>query len=57
MATVPLMLIEEDVERGGKEHDIHDIQNDFLYNNNVQNANINIRMGNYKFNFITKVLD
>lgn len=46
MATVPLMLIEEDVERGGKEQSEPEIQNDFAYRNNVHNADINIRMGN-----------
>ncbi|EZA59874.1 hypothetical protein DMN91_001335 [Ooceraea biroi] len=45
MATVPLILLEEDVERGGKERDDHEIQNDFAYRNNVHNADINIRMG------------
>jgi len=47
MATVPLILVEEDVERGGKEREDHEIQNDFAYRNNVHNADINIRMGNY----------
>jgi hypothetical protein len=46
MATVPLILVEEDVERGGKEREDHEIQNDFAYRNNVHNADINIRMGN-----------
>lgn len=46
MATVPLMLIEEDVERGGKEQSEPEIQSDFAYRNNVHNADINIRMGN-----------
>lgn len=46
MATVPLMLIEEDVERGGKEQSDPEIQSDFAYRNNVHNADINIRMGN-----------
>ncbi|KYN13684.1 PREDICTED: protein lifeguard 4-like [Trachymyrmex cornetzi] len=45
MATVPLMLVEEDVERGGKEQSEHDIQDDFAYRNNVHNADIKIRMG------------
>ncbi|EFN69611.1 Transmembrane BAX inhibitor motif-containing protein 4 [Camponotus floridanus] len=45
MATVPLMLIEEDVERGGKEQSEPEIQSDFAYRNNVHNADINIRMG------------
>ncbi|XP_012223413.1 protein lifeguard 4 [Linepithema humile] len=45
MATLPLLLVEEDVERGGKEHAEHEIQNDFAYRNNVHNADINIRMG------------
>ncbi|KAH0948996.1 hypothetical protein HN011_006895 [Eciton burchellii] len=45
MATVPLILVEEDVERGGKEREDHEIQNDFAYRNNVHNADINIRMG------------
>ncbi|KYM96099.1 PREDICTED: protein lifeguard 4-like [Cyphomyrmex costatus] len=44
MATVPLMLVEEDVECGGKEQSEHDIQDDFVYRNNVQNADIKIRM-------------
>ncbi|EFN77089.1 protein lifeguard 4 isoform X2 [Harpegnathos saltator] len=44
-ATVPLILAEEDIERGGKEQSEHDIQNDFAYNNNVHNATITIRMG------------
>lgn len=40
-------LIEEDVESGGKEEtDTDEIKNDFAYNNNVQNASINIRLGN-----------
>jgi len=47
MATVPLILVEEDVERGGKERQDHEIQNDFAYRNNVHNADINIRMGNH----------
>lgn len=46
MAAVPLMLVEEDVERGGKEQSEHDIQDDFAYRNNVHNADIKIRMGN-----------
>ena len=45
MATVPLMLVEEDVERGGKEQSEQTIQTDFAYRNNVHNADINIRMG------------
>lgn len=45
MTTTPLMLAEEDVENGGKEDSIDGIQNDFAYNNNVHNADINIRMG------------
>lgn len=47
MATSPLLLVEEDVERGGKEQVEHEIQSDFAYRNNVHNADINIRMGNY----------
>lgn len=46
MAAVPLMLLEEDVERGGKEQSEHEIQDDFAYRNNVHNADIKIRMGN-----------
>lgn len=46
MATVPLIFVEEDVERGGKEQSQHEIQTDFAYRNNVHNADINIRMGN-----------
>ncbi|XP_012523291.2 protein lifeguard 4 [Monomorium pharaonis] len=45
MAAVPLMLVEEDVERGGKEQHEHPIQDDFAYRNNVHNADIKIRMG------------
>lgn len=48
MAAVPLILAEEDIERGGKEQPEHDIQNDFAYNNSVHNASINIRMGIYR---------
>ncbi|XP_046612169.1 protein lifeguard 4-like isoform X1 [Neodiprion virginianus] len=44
MATVPLMFAEEDIEGGGKEETSNGIENDFAYNNNVQNANIKIRM-------------
>ena len=48
-ATVPLLLAEEDVENGGKEDysvgPEGGIQNDFAYNNNVNNASIKIRMG------------
>jgi len=44
--SVPLMLMEEDVERGGKEQFEHEIQDDFAYRNNVHNADIKIRMGN-----------
>lgn len=40
------MLVEEDVERGGKEQTEHEIQDDFAYRNNVHNADIRIRMGN-----------
>lgn len=47
MAAVPLILAEEDIERGGKEQSEHEIQNDFAYNNSVQNSTINIRMGIY----------
>lgn len=39
------MLVEEDVERGGKEQPEHEIQDDFAYRNNVHNADIKIRMG------------
>jgi len=46
MATVPLVLVEEDIERGGKEQSDHEIQDDFAYRNNVHNADIKIRMGN-----------
>lgn len=46
MAAIPLMLLEEDVERGGKEQSEHEIQDDFAYRNNVHNADIKIRMGN-----------
>ncbi|TGZ53123.1 Transmembrane BAX inhibitor motif-containing protein [Temnothorax longispinosus] len=46
MAAVPLMLLEEDVERGGKERPDHEIEDDFAYRNNVHNADIKIRMGN-----------
>lgn len=46
MATVPLVLVEEDIERGGKEQSEHEIQDDFAYRNNVHNADIRIRMGN-----------
>ncbi|XP_076241766.1 protein lifeguard 4-like isoform X1 [Calliopsis andreniformis] len=45
MATATMKLIEEDVEGGGKEMDMDGIENDFAYNNNVHNANINIRLG------------
>ncbi|XP_011882383.1 PREDICTED: protein lifeguard 4-like [Vollenhovia emeryi] len=45
MATAPLILVEEDVERGGKEQSEHEIQDDFAYRNNVHNADIKIRMG------------
>lgn len=45
MDAVPLMLLEEDVERGGKEQSQHEIQDDFAYRNNVHNADIKIRMG------------
>ncbi|XP_011307519.1 protein lifeguard 4 [Fopius arisanus] len=44
MATVPLLLAEEDVENGGKSDDSSNIQNDFAYRNNVHNAHIKIRM-------------
>ncbi|XP_066586688.1 protein lifeguard 4-like [Prorops nasuta] len=44
MTSVPLILAEEDIEGGGKERN-EGIENDFMYNNNVHNANINIRMG------------
>lgn len=40
-----MKLIEEDVESGGKEHNIGGIENDFAYNNSVHNADINIRLG------------
>ncbi|XP_077274580.1 protein lifeguard 4-like [Temnothorax americanus] len=45
MDAVPLMLLEEDVERGGKERPDHEIEDDFAYRNNVHNADIKIRMG------------
>ncbi|KAL6264094.1 protein lifeguard 4-like [Pogonomyrmex barbatus] len=45
MATAPLILVEEDLERGGKEQSEHEIQDDFAYRNNVHNADIKIRMG------------
>lgn len=48
MATQPLIFVEEDVEKGGKEQAEHEIQNDFAYRNNVHNADIKIRMGKYK---------
>lgn len=44
MASVPLLLMDEDVE-GGKEMSEDSIQNDFAYRNNVHNADIRIRMG------------
>jgi hypothetical protein len=43
MATAPLMFAQEDVEFGRKPS----IVNDFLYNNNVMQAETNIRMGRY----------
>ncbi|KAK0088318.1 hypothetical protein PV326_004877 [Microctonus aethiopoides] len=43
MASVPLLLMDEDVE-GGKEMSEDSIQNDFAYRNNVHNADIKIRM-------------
>ncbi|XP_018567206.1 protein lifeguard 4-like [Anoplophora glabripennis] len=46
--TIPLIL-EEDVEQGGKEYD-EDIENDFAYRNNVAQATKSIRMA-----FIRKV--
>lgn len=33
------------MENGGKEGNVHEIERDFAYNNNVHSANINIRMG------------
>ncbi|XP_020290082.1 protein lifeguard 4-like [Pseudomyrmex gracilis] len=45
MTTQPLIFVEEDVEKGGKEQAEHEIQNDFAYRNNVHNADIKIRMG------------
>lgn len=45
MAAIPLLLLEEDVEGGGKAQSDDGIQNDFAYNNNVHNADIKIRMG------------
>ncbi|XP_043276193.1 protein lifeguard 4-like [Venturia canescens] len=46
MAGTQLLLADEDVEIGGKEEHIGEggIQNDFAYNNNVNNAHIKIRM-------------
>nr|CAD7406206.1 unnamed protein product [Timema cristinae] len=41
MATIPLIFAQEDVEFGGKPG----ITEDFAYNNNVQQASLNIRMG------------
>ncbi|CAG2056886.1 unnamed protein product [Timema podura] len=41
MTTIPLMFAQEDVEFGGKPG----ITDDFAYNNNVQQASLNIRMG------------
>ncbi|KAG5895135.1 hypothetical protein JTB14_008569 [Gonioctena quinquepunctata] len=46
--TVPLML-QEDIEQGGKEYD-EDIENDFAYRNNVLQATKSIRLA-----FIRKV--
>lgn len=45
--SVPLIL-EEDVEQGGKEYD--DVENDFAYRNNVLQASKSIRLA-----FIRKV--
>lgn len=47
MAATQLLLPDEDVEIGGKEERSGEggIQNDFAYNNNVNNAHIRIRMG------------
>jgi len=45
MAAVPLMLLEEDVERGGKERSDEEIEDLFANSNNVYNADIKIRMG------------
>jgi len=50
--SVPLMLMEEDVERGGKEQSEYEIQDDFAYRNNVHNADIKIRMGNCSNNIL-----
>lgn len=47
MAVESVKLIDEDVESGGKETDANGIENNFTYNNNVHNATINIRLGNY----------
>lgn len=47
-ASVPLIL-DDDVERGGKDFD-DGIENDFAYRNNVVNATKNIRLA-----FIRKV--
>lgn len=46
MDAVPLMLLMEDVERGGKEQSDNKLEDDFAYRNNVHNADIRIRMGN-----------
>lgn len=44
MTSVPLLLMGEDIESGGKEESEDAIQNDFAYRNNVHNADIRIRM-------------
>lgn len=46
-SSAPLMLVEDDVEGGGKPEPSSDLENDFAYRNNVHNAHIKIRMGNY----------
>lgn len=45
-STVPLLLLEEDVEGGGKPEPStsSSLEHDFAYRNNVHNANIKIRM-------------
>ncbi|KAF7987726.1 hypothetical protein HCN44_003589 [Aphidius gifuensis] len=44
-STVPLLLLEEDVEGGGKpEPSSSNLEHDFAYRNNVHNAHIKIRM-------------
>nr|CAD7434447.1 unnamed protein product [Timema monikensis] len=46
MATIPLIFAQEDVEFGGKPG----ITEDFAYNNNVQQASLNIRMAKCRAN-------